>query len=172
MKRHLLLLGLPGSGKSTAGRLAAGLLAAPFVDIDEEIVQIEEYSIARIFTERGEAAFRELERAAVRRALAGTAAVVAPGGGWAAQPGNLEEVAERAFTVYLDTTPETAAARAAPEATRPLLEGADPRRRMRELLTAREVFYVRAEARVVTDGRSPSEIAKDLAALARFSAGW
>lgn len=172
VKRHLLLLGLPGSGKTTAGRLAAELLGAPFVDVDAEIERIEECAIARIFAERGEAAFRKLERAAVRRALEGPAAVVAPGGGWAAQAANLAAAMPRAFTVYLVATPEVAAARAASEQTRPLLTGADPVPRMRELLAAREVFYDRAEARVATDGRSPPDVAADLAALARSSAGW
>lgn len=172
MKRHLVLLGLPGSGKTTAGRLAAALLDAPFVDIDDRIAQVEECSIPRIFAERGEAAFRRLEREAVRGVLAGPPALVAPGGGWAAQPGNFEDVTGTAVTVYLVTAPEVATARVGGHGGRPLLEGPDPLDRMKELLAAREVFYERAEARVPTDGRSPREVAEALVALARSSAGW
>ena len=79
-----------------------------------------------IFAERGEAAFRQLERQEMDTALAGPPSVIVPGGGWAAQPGALESAQGRALLVYLKTRPDTATARAAPQGNRPALMGEDP----------------------------------------------
>ena len=87
MKRHIVLVGLPGSGKTTVGRLVAEQLHAGFVDVDAIVERREGRPIALIFAEKGEAAFREMERKEMETALASEPAVIAPGGGWAAQPG-------------------------------------------------------------------------------------
>ena len=84
MKRHVILIGLPGSGKTTVGRLVAEQLQATFVDVDALLVRKEGKPVTMIFAEKGEAAFRELERKEVETALAAPPAVIAPGGGWAA----------------------------------------------------------------------------------------
>lgn len=154
------------------GRCAAEALGAPFTDVDEQVEAAEGMAIRRIFAERGEPAFRELERHAVETAFAGQPGVVAPGGGWAAQGTNMEYAAGRALVVYLSTEPSVAAARAAPEGSRPLLDGPDPAARMEEILAAREGFYEGAEAVVPTDGRSVEEVAAVLVQLARSRAGW
>lgn len=172
MKRHLLLVGLPGSGKTAAGRRAAEVLGATFTDVDEQVEAAEGMAIRQIFAERGEPAFRELERSAVEAALAGPPGVVAPGGGWAAQGANMEYAVGHALVVYLSTAPAVAAARAASEGSRPLLDGPDPAARMEELLAAREGFYGGAEAVVPTDGRSVDEVAAALVQLARSRVGW
>ena len=172
MKRHVLLVGLPGSGKTTVGGLVAQALLAEFVDVDRVIEAAERLRVAEIFGRRGEAAFRELERRQVEGALSGTAAVIAPGGGWAAHRDNWESIAGRALTVFLDTRPEVAATRAAPAGTRPLLAGDDPVARMRELLAARERYYRRADAAVTTDERGAAEVADAVVALARSRGGW
>jgi shikimate kinase len=178
-RRHIVLVGLPGSGKSTVGRLAAAKLKAPFVDLDEAIAASSGKRIAEVFAERGEPAFRELERQAMERALAASPSVIAAGGGWAAQPGNLEAAADHAVTVYLRVAPEAAAARVAvSEATgatsgsRPLLAGREGESRMRELFRARRSFYQRCRATVSADQGPPEEVAEAVAKLARSLAGW
>jgi shikimate kinase len=163
---------MSGSGKSAAGRLAAETLAAPFHDIDALIEKREAAPIARIFAERGESAFRQLERAAVREVLAGEPAVIAPGGGWVAQPGNAADAGEGAILVYLRVSPEVAATRVANQASRPLLEGADPIQRLEQLLEEREVAYFGAHRMVETDARTVDEVAAELVVLARSTAGW
>src|ERR1041384_5854692 len=91
-RRHLVLVGLPGSGKSTVGRLVAKGLPAPLIDIDQLLVRQMGRPVRQIFGMIGEPGFRQMEREAVRAALAGPPSVIVPGGGWAAQPGEMEAV--------------------------------------------------------------------------------
>lgn len=168
----MVLIGLPGSGKSTVGRLVAESLHAPCQDIDAVVTRKEGRPIATIFAERGEAAFRELEQQEMEGALAGPPAVIVPGGGWAAQPGAIESVRGRALLIYLRTRPATASARAVPEGNRPMLRGVDPPQRMRQLLGEREPFYLKADEQVETDGKTAASVAEEVVKLARRRAGW
>jgi len=172
VKRHIVLIGLPGSGKTTIGRLVAEQLKSGFVDVDSIINRKEGKPIAMIFAEKGEQAFREMERKEMEAALANAPAVLAPGGGWAAQPGALESAKPAAYIIYLKTRPETAASRAAPSGTRPMLMGDDPEAQMRVLLKEREPFYLKADAKVETDKKTPEQVVAEVVRLAQTGAGW
>jgi len=172
VKRHILLIGLPGSGKSAVGRLVAEQLHAGFVDIDAIVERREGRPIAMIFAEKGEVAFRELELRETDAALGNEPAIITPGGGWAAQAGAIDAAKPRALVIYLQTRPETAAQRAAPEGTRPALMGEDPVARMRLLQKEREQFYRGAHAQVETERKSPPQVANEVVRLAQSSAGW
>ena len=172
MIRHVVLIGLPGSGKTTVGKLVADALKAPFVDIDATVTRKEGRPIALIFAEKGEGVFREMERVEMEAALGGAPAIIAPGGGWAAQPGALSSVQQRGLVVYLKTRPDTAASRAAPQGNRPVLMGEDPALQMRLLLSEREPFYVLADATVETDRKAPAKVVEEIVRLARTRAGW
>lgn len=172
VKRHVVLVGLPGSGKSTVGRLAARELGAPFVDLDEWIEQEQGQSVRSLFVGLGETAFRQLERAAMRRALAGELAVIAPGGGWAAQPGALEESRPGAFIIYLVVPAQVAERRCGPAGSRPLLAGDTIRERLAVLYEERAPFYERADVVVSNAADTPDVVARLIADLSRRMAGW
>lgn len=171
MKRHVVLVGLPGSGKTTVGTLVARQLGTALVDIDAVIVRREGRPVPLIFAERGEAAFRDMERREVQAALAREPAVLAPGGGWASQPGVLAEARRSALVVYLRTQPDTATRRVGP-GNRPTLMGGDPGDLMRDLLRDRETAYLEADATVDTDGKTAAAVAAEVVSLAQAQAGW
>jgi shikimate kinase len=172
VKKHIVLIGLPGAGKSTVGRMVADRLHAGFVDIDTILIRKEGKPITMIFAEKGEPVFRDMERKEVAAALANEPAVIAPGGGWAAQAGALEDAKPRGYFVYLKARAEVAASRAEPSGTRPVLMGDDPLARMRELFTARDPYYARADATVQTEAKPAEKVADEVVRLAQMSAGW
>jgi shikimate kinase len=171
----VILVGLPGAGKTTVGALAAARLGTWFLDLDEEIERREAMPIAQIFAERGEAMFRDLERQVMADVLARKPGVIAAGGGWAAQSGN-QNVARRAgvgraLILYLNTGPETAAARTAGTTHRPLL-GGDHSTALYGLLARRGSFYQEADAKIETDDRTADEVAVEVVALAHAIGVW
>ena len=172
MKKHLVLIGLPGAGKSTVGKLVAERLNTGFVDIDTILVRKEGKPIAMIFAEKGEPAFREMERKEVAAALAHEPAVIVPGGGWAAQPGQLDGARGQGYFVYLKARAEVAVGRAEPSGTRPILMGDDPLARMRALYTERDPYYAKADATVLTEAKPAEKVADEVLRLAQTNAGW
>ncbi len=173
MRRHLLLIGLPGAGKSTVGRLLAERLGSHCTDIDPILERATGLTVAELFAEEGEPSFRVREHRAVLEALGLPPHVVAPGGGWAVEPGQLEEAvaAGRPIPIHLAVDPAVAAARLAGGPSRPLLAG-DPRSRLTALAAHRRPFYQRAPVEVDVSDRSPAEVADLLVAIARSEAGW
>ncbi len=168
-----MLIGLPGSGKTTVAERVAAALRAPWCDLDARVAAAAGCSIGELFASRGEAAFRELERRAMHDALAASPQVIATGGGWAAQSGNLEAAHGRALVVYLAVTPAVAAARLAGVTDRPLLGGdpAEMERRIAGLLAAREAWYRRAGVEVPAAAVA-SDVAALVVAAARREGGW
>jgi shikimate kinase len=172
MKRHVLLIGLPGAGKSTVGGLVAEGLGAPLLDIDSILVRQMGMPVAQIFGMVGEPRFRAMERDAVATAQAREPAIIVPGGGWAAQPGQLEAAKQACLTIYLRCTPATAARRSEQGEVRPLLVGTDPIERTRLLLQAREPFYRLADYEVSADVKAAPAVAQEVIRLARTHGGW
>ena len=172
MPQHIVLVGLPGAGKTTVGKLVAEKLGAGFFDSDSIIVRQMQMPVSRIFAEYGELMFRDLERQAMDHALNGPAAVISPGGGWIAQPGALELTKTNSFLVYLKTMVITAAKRAEGSGTRPMLVGEDPVALLRTLLKEREPFYIQANAEVKADIKPVPQLADEIVALAKERAGW
>jgi shikimate kinase len=172
MPKHLILVGLPGSGKSTVGRLVADSLNAQLIDIDLLLMREMAMPVSQIFAMQGEVAFRRMERDAVRAACAREPAVIVPGAGWAAQEGELDAARASSLVVYLKCAPATALKRSEQGEARPLLLGPDPLARMRELETQREPFYTRADRQVPADSRPADAVAEQVARIAREVAGW
>jgi len=159
----VVLIGPPGSGKSTVGAVLAGLLQVPFHDTDAAIVAAQGRSIADIFLEDDEARFRELEHAEVVRALSDSDGVLSVGGGSVLDARTQQALAGHAV-VFLDVGIADAAKRVGFDRSRPLL-GINPRAQWVRLMQARRATYERlARFRVDTAGRSPHEVAAEIAA--------
>lgn len=143
---HLILVGLPGSGKTSVGRGVARRTGRDFLDFDEEIERRTGLSIAQLFEQNGEAHFRELELALTAELAARDGMILAPGGGWIMVPGAVEMLRPPGRVVYLRTTPAVAYRRmGAGHRSRPLLSTADPLRELSSLLAAREASYLSAD---------------------------
>ncbi len=166
---HIVLVGIPGAGKSTVGREVAARLQWPFVDLDEEIEAREGMRVREIFATRGEAHFRALEREATERlARAETPTVVAPGGGWIAVPGLVALVRPPARLIWLQVSPARAMKRLGDGVgRRPLLSGSDPLAALTSILTAREPFYLQADHTVSVEMMTLFEAVEHILALAR-----
>ncbi len=172
MRRHILLVGLPGVGKSTVGRQVAEELGAPLFDIDSLLVREMGMPVAQIFGMVGEQRFREMEQKAVLAAVeAEEPAVIVPGGGWAAQPGHMHAAREFALLIYLRCLPSTAAKRSEEGEVRPLLQGADPVEMMRQLMELREPFYKLADFELASE-RGLDQVVAGVVELARKHSGW
>ena len=172
MRRHVLLVGLPGVGKSTVGRLVAEALGAPLLDIDQILVRQMGMPVAQVFGMVGEPRFRAMERDAVATARAREPAVIVPGGGWAAQPGEVNAAKPNSLIIYLKCTPGTAARRSESGEVRPLVAGTDPVEKVRSLLQAREPYYKLAEHEVSTDTKDYKVVSEEVVRLARTHGGW
>jgi shikimate kinase len=172
MPRHVLLVGLPGSGKSTVGKAVADGLPAPLIDIDTLLVREMGMPVAQIFGMVGEAKFRQMERDAVRTARAREPCVIVPGGGWAAQQGEVHNAKQDSLVIYLRCQPSTAAKRSQQGEVRPLVAGVDPDQRMRSLLEVREPFYRLADYEVAAETKNTQGVAEEVIRLAREHAGW
>lgn len=152
-----------GAGKSTLGALLAQQLGWTFVDLDEEIVRTQQRTIAEIFTADGEAAFRELERAALTHALQREKIVLALGGGAIETEANRQLLGEDPPTLllYLEAPLDELMARCEQQmlkknaARRPVLE---KRSELAERFRRRRPLYESAHWTVHTTGRNPEEI--------------
>ncbi|GAB2810919.1 shikimate kinase [Streptomyces chlorus] len=153
----IVLVGPMGVGKSTVGHLLAERLGVGYRDTDDDIVAAQGRSIAEIFVDEGEAAFRALEKQAVRTALAEHEGVLALGGG-AILDADTRALLAGQRVVYLSMAVEEAVKRTGLNAARPLL-AVNPRKQWRELMEARRPLYEEAATAVVaTDGRTPEEV--------------
>jgi len=149
-----------GTGKSSVGRIIAEQLQFTLVDTDEWIEKHAGKTIAQIFEQNGEPAFRDHERRAVNELQKLKHAVISTGGGLGANEENLASLKQHALVVCLWASPRIIWKRVQAQTHRPLLQGADPKIKIRELLTAREPFYRQADILVNTEARSPKEVAQ------------
>jgi shikimate kinase len=172
MRRHLVLVGLPGAGKSAVGGQVAEALGAPLFDIDQLLVREMGMPVARIFGMVGEQRFREMEHKAVQAAVAAEEpAVIVPGGGWAAQQGHMHWAGQSCLRIYLRCSPRIAAKRSEEGEARPLLVGPDPVELMRKLLEVREPFYKLADFEVAAEVDA-AKVTAGVLELARRHGGW
>jgi len=155
---RVVLVGPMGAGKTTVGRLLAERWGVPFVDTDDVVEQAEGRTVSDIFVDSGEEHFRDLERAAVTRALAEHPGVLALGGGAVMSDETRATLAGHAV-VFLRVGLTDAAARVGLGTSRPLLLG-NVRGTMKALLDERTPVYESVSSGSVdTDGLTPGEVA-------------
>ena len=157
---NLALVGFMGTGKSAVGRLAAQHLQFTFIDTDELIENELGKSISEIFARQGEAAFRKYERDVVNALSARRGVVIAAGGGLVADPSNMINLKSHALVICLWASPETIWARVRSQTHRPLLQTTDPQGKIRDLLEQRAPSYRQADVQILTEFRSPKEVAQ------------
>lgn len=153
----LVLIGPPGSGKSTTGALVAQVLELPFADTDTAVEATAGRTISDIFITDGEETFRELERAAVHTALQEHRGVLALGGGAILDEDTRADLHGHRV-VYLSVGLADAARRVGLNASRPLLVGS-PRRQWQILMDQRRELYEQvADVEVSTIGLNPHQV--------------
>lgn len=169
LKRAVFLVGFMGAGKTSVGRALGKRLGWLFEDLDDRIQQREGRTITEIFRASGEGAFRDAEHKALREVLDelknGAAKVVALGGGAFVQPNNAALLKASAVrTLFLDAPVDELWERCCKQADesgtdRPLLQSPE---QFRKLHLARRKSYLKASARIATDGRSIDKIAAQI----------
>lgn len=157
MSPKVVLVGAPGSGKSTIGRLLAEKLALDFIDTDELIEKTAGKSISEIFVEDGEAAFRKIEAEQVEAALAQSSGVVSLGGGAVLSP-TTRDLLKTVPTLWLEVSQQAAASRVGLAQARPVLVG-NVRSKLVQLLQERTPLYREVAAfSIDTSEKSESEV--------------
>lgn len=160
---NVALVGFMGTGKSTVGNVLAAMLHLRFVDTDVLIEQRAGKRITEIFATAGEARFREYESQVVHELEDLRGCVISTGGGLVVNPTNMESLKKHALVVCLWASPESIHDRVGHQTHRPLLQGADPLKKIKELLAEREPFYRQADVLLNCEQRSPREVAQHVA---------
>jgi shikimate kinase/3-dehydroquinate synthase len=151
--KNIFLVGLMGAGKTTIGRQLARRLGMNFVDSDHEIEARTGASVPWIFEIEGEASFRRREAEMIRELTAGSGLVLATGGGAVLNPDSRRLLAERGTVVYLRASVNSILTRTSHDKNRPLLQTADPRRKLEDLTSQREPLYREIADLVIDTGR-------------------
>ena len=162
MAPKAVLVGLPGSGKSTIGRRLAKAMGLTMIDTDAAIEERTGRSIADIFAAEGEPGFRRIEEEVIREALADHDGILSLGGGAVTTAGVREALAGHTV-VYLEITAEEGVRRTGGSTVRPLLAGPDRAEKYRQLMTDRAPLYRKVSTiRVNTSRRNPGGVVRYL----------
>lgn len=161
MKNNLIFIGYMGCGKTSVGELLAMKLGVAFLDTDQWIEGVQGCSISTIFSIQGEEAFRDMETDCLQYLLKEkTGGVISVGGGLPLREENRKLLKRLGRVIYLKAKPDTIYERIKMDTTRPLLQTANPRERIQEMLQLRESAYLAAADVVIeTDRKTLEEIA-------------
>lgn len=153
----VFLVGMMGAGKSTVGVRLARRLDRDFVDVDRELESRLGVDIPTVFDLEGEDGFRRREAQLIDELTSRSGLVVATGGGAVLAPANRRALAARGLVVYLQATPAELWQRLRRDKHRPLLQAANPRQRVYDLVEQRHPLYLEIADHIVSTGRHPVE---------------
>jgi shikimate kinase len=156
--RSIVLIGMPGCGKSALGRRLAPRLELPFVDVDEEIERAAGKAVREIFADHGETYFRDGERKVIARLLASGPQVLATGGGALLSEQTRARIRHSGIAVWVKADAALLVRRVMMRITRPLFEGRDPEAVVRDLMEARHPLYAAVADLVVESRDVPHEV--------------
>lgn len=148
LRKPVVLVGLMGAGKTKIGGLMAKKLALPFVDADAEIEKAANRTVAEIFEEQGEPAFRDLERRVIARLLSDELKIIAPGGGAMMNEQTADLIRSASISIWLRADLDILVERTGRTSKRPLLRNGDPREILQGLMDKRYPVYATADITV------------------------
>lgn len=163
--RSIVLVGMPGSGKSSIGRRLGQRLGLEFADADAEIERAANMTIPELFQTKGEAEFRKGEQKVIARLLEGGPQVIATGGGAFMNADTRTRIKEKGVSIWLKADVETLLKRVKRKSNRPLLLNADPEGTLRNLLAAREATYGEADLTITSCEVPHEEVVEDIVKL-------
>ena len=149
-RKNLVLLGFMGTGKSATGRRVAELAGCPFLEMDLELEKRAGRTISQIFAEEGEEAFRRMEAQLAVEWGQRSGVVISCGGGVVLREDNLRALGQNGVLVCLTARPEIILERTGRSKRRPLLEGEDREKKIRDLLAVRAPFYAKIPIQIDT----------------------
>lgn len=162
--KHLILIGMMGTGKSTIGRVLAQKLHMPWVDTDQCIEQKLQMSIASFFQEQGEEAFRQIEAEVLHEVLQRSPHVITTGGGMVLKQENRDRMRECGWVICLTAQPDVLVQRLSQDRSRPLLQGEQLRSRIEQLWQERaEMYQSVADWQIDTGQHQVREVVKQIA---------
>lgn len=163
LKKHIILIGFMGTGKTTVGRKLAENLNCSFYDIDEKIIETEGSSINDIFSEKGEEYFRVVETRVLNNILNNPPSIIATGGGIILSPTNREIITTQ-HVVLLEASTDEIYRRIANSTERPLIKGSIKDKIETLLMERAELYKSLADTPIITDNKSVEQITEEIIA--------
>ena len=164
MKRNIILIGYMGCGKTTLGKKLSYKERVALLDTDKMIEKKQDMTISEIFAMQGEEAFRQMETDCLKE-IAGylDRYIISVGGGLPLREENRKLLKKLGCVIYLRAKPDTIYGRLKNDVTRPLLQGTDPEKKIREMLLVRGPVYEQAADAVVdVDEKGYEAIIKEI----------
>jgi len=163
--KNIALTGFMAAGKTVVSRRLAQKLGWRFIDLDQVIETNQGLPIQTIFSQQGEGSFRAAEKYALEQVLEREGQVIALGGGAVLDPENLDLLKANGLLIWLKVSPRVVLKRIKRKHNRPLLQGADPLKRIEELAAQRENVYAKADITVDTDDKPVDRVVDEILRL-------